>query len=140
MLWIKAFHIITMVAWFSGIFYLPRLFVYHTDAKDEISIARFKIMERRLYYGITTPSAVLTVILGTGLISLNFKMYMSMGWIHAKLALVVLLIIYHIYCGVLVNSFKHDNNKRGAAYYRWLNELPLLFLIPIILLAVVRPF
>ena len=95
MLWVKAFHIISMVTWFSGLFYLPRLFVYHANASDMISIERFKIMERKLYYFITTPGAILTLIFGVWLISYNLQVYLHMPWVHIKLTLVFLLILYH---------------------------------------------
>ena len=101
MLWIKAFHIIFMVTWFSGLFYLPRLFVYHAMATDPIGIDRFKIMERKLYYGIATPGALLTLLFGVWIIMLN-PFYMKMAWLHIKLSMVLLLIIYHIYLGFLL--------------------------------------
>lgn len=140
MLWIKAFHIIFMVTWFAGLFYLPRLFVYHAMSEDEISNARFKIMERKLFYGIMAPGAVLTIIFGVWLLSYGWQSYLQMGWMHAKLALVLLLIIYHIYCGYLVNVFKNDKNHRSHIYYRWFNEIPVLFLVAIVILAIVKPF
>ena len=126
MLWIKAFHIIFVVTWFAGLFYLPRLFVYHADTTDSISIERFKIMERRLFYGITTPSGILATLLGIWLLSYNIKGYMSMGWMHAKLGLIVVLWMYHIYCGVLVKRFKLDNNRYSSKFYRWFNEFSVL--------------
>lgn len=140
MLWVKAFHIIAMVAWFAGLFYLPRLFVYHASTTDHISIQRFKIMERRLYYAITTPAAIATTIFGLWLITYNVQAYMSMGWLHAKLTLVLLLWTYHIHCGFLVNAFANDSNKHSSKYYRIYNELPTLLLISIVILAIVRPF
>ena len=140
MLWIKAFHIMALVAWFSGLFYLPRLFVYHADAQDEISIERFKIMERRLYRGITWPAAILTTVLGLWLISYNFDYYMKAGWMHAKLGLVVLLWGYHLLCGHYVTLFAKNKIKRRAVYFRIFNEVPTLFLIAIVLLVVVKPF
>lgn len=140
MLWVKAFHIIFMVTWFSGLFYLPRLFVYHTDASDSISIERFKVMERKLYYYITTPAAILTVTFGLWLLSFNIASYMQMMWLHLKLGLVLLLIGYHVYLGVLVKAFKHDRNKHSGKFYRYLNEMPGIFLILIVILVVVQPF
>jgi putative membrane protein len=139
MLWVKAFHLIFMVTWFSGLFYLPRLFVYHAMATDDISIQRFKIMERKLYYGIATPGALFTVIFGAWLISFNIHHYMTMPWMHAKLSLVALLLIYHAYLGCLRKSFAKDLNKHGHVFYRVLNEIPVLFLIAIIVLVVVQP-
>ena len=138
MLWIKSFHIIFMVAWFAGLFYLPRLFVYHTLAEDRISIERFKIMERKLYVGIMTPCMILTIGLGVWLwLGYGFRG----GWMHAKLALVLVLIAHHFYLGKLINDFKHDRNKHGHVFYRWLNEIPALpVLIAIVILVVVKPF
>ena len=140
MLWVKAFHIIFMVTWFAGLFYLPRLFVYHAMSSDEISNDRFKIMERKLFYGIMTPGAVLTAVFGIWLVAGYGLGVDSGGWFHAKMALVLLLIAYHIFCGVLVKQFKEDRNTRGHVYYRWFNELPVLILIAAIILAVVQPF
>lgn len=139
-LWIKALHIIFMVAWFCGLFYLPRLFVYHALASDSISIERFKIMERKLYYYITTPAALFTVIFGIGLLSANFHGYMQMRWLHYKLALVLLLLFYHHYLGRCVRNFKADRNRHGHGFYRILNEIPVLFLVGIVVLVVVKPF
>lgn len=138
MLWIKSFHIIFMVAWFAGLFYLPRLFVYHTLAEDRISIERFKIMERKLYLGIMMPGMILTIGLGMWLwLGYGFRG----GWMHAKLALVLVLIAHHFYLGKLINDFKHDRNKHGHVFYRWLNEIPALpVLIAIVILVVVKPF
>lgn len=140
MLWVKAFHIIFMVTWFSGLFYLPRLFVYHTLATDQISIDRFKIMERKLYFGIATPGAIFTILFGIWLISFDLHGYMQMKWLHMKLGLVFLLVLYHIYLGVLLKCFKQDKNKHGHVFYRILNEVPVLFLVGIVLLAIVKPF
>jgi putative membrane protein len=125
-----------MVTWFAGLFYLPRLFVYHTLARDGISIERFKVMERKLYYGIMTPGGLLT--LATGLwLWLGFGV--SGAWLHAKLGLVAVLIIYHAYCGQLVLEFKRDRNRHGHVYYRWLNEFPVLILIGVVVLVIVKP-
>ena len=141
MLWVKAFHIIFMVTWFAGLFYLPRLFVYHAMADDSVSRERFKIMERKLYFGIMTPGAVLTVVLGVWmLIDYAWEVHSRSGWLHAKLFLVALLIGYHVYCGKLVRDFKQDRNRHGHVFYRWLNEMPVLVLIAIVILVVVRPF
>ncbi len=137
MLWIKALHISFMVTWFAGLFYLPRLFVYHAMSSDTISIERFKVMERKLYYGIMTPGAVLTIVFGLWL-WLGYGI--SGGWMHAKLFLVLVLIIYHLFCGNLVNDFKHDRNRFGHVFFRWLNELPVLILFAVIILVVVKPF
>ena len=137
MLWIKAWHIIFMVTWFAGLFYLPRLFVYHAMSSDEPSNARFKIMERKLFYGIMTPGAVLTIAFGTWLwLGYGF----NGGWLHAKVSLVVLLVLYHLYCGKLVRDFANDRNRHSHVFYRWLNEAPVLALIAIVILVEVKPF
>ena len=140
MLWIKAFHLIFAITWFAGIFYLPRLFVYHAMAEDHTSIERFKVMERKLYRGIMTPSAILTIIFGIWIITYNVPGYMQLGWLHAKFSLIILLLAYHLYCGHLVKVFARDQNKRSDRYYRWVNEVPVVLLIGIVILAVVRPF
>jgi len=137
MLWVKAWHIIFMVTWFAGLFYLPRLFVYHAMSDDVASNERFKIMERKLFYGIMTPGAVLTIGFGLWLM-LGYGF--SGGWLHAKLALVFALVIYHCYCGKLVSDFKHDRNHHSHVYYRWFNEAPVLALIAIVILVEVKPF
>ena len=137
MLWIKSLHIIFMVTWFAGLFYLPRLFVYHTMSDDVPGVERFKVMERKLYYGIMTPGAVLTVLFGLWL-WLGYGI--SGGWLHAKLALVIVLIAYHLYCGKLLADFKYDRNRRSHVYYRWFNEFPVVILIAVVILVVVKPF
>lgn len=139
-LWIKALHIIAMVAWFSGLFYLPRLFVYHALANDMISVERFKLMEKKLYYYIMTPAAVLTLLFGVWLISFSPQTYMQMLWLHIKLGLVGCLILYHLYLAKLLYDFSLDRNKHSAKFYRIINELPTLFLFAIVILAVVKPF
>jgi protoporphyrinogen IX oxidase len=139
MLWVKAFHIIFMVTWFSGLFYLPRLFVYHAMSTDRLSIDRFKIMERKLYFGIATPGAIFTLLFGLWLLSYNPQAYMQMLWFHLKLGCVFLLIIYHIYLGFLLMDFKKDRNKHGHVFYRLLNEIPVLLLAAIVILVVVKP-
>ncbi len=139
MLWVKAFHIIFMVTWFAGLFYLPRLFVYHADAKDDASNQRFKIMERKLYYGITTPGAIITILLGFWLIHLMGYGILSLFWLQAKIALVTILVFYHLYCGRLVKDFKNDNNRHSHVWYRWFNEFPVIILIAVILLVELQP-
>jgi putative membrane protein len=139
MLWIKALHIIFMVTWFAGLFYLPRLFVYHAMASDEISRERFKMMERKLFFGIMTPGAVLTILFGVWMIALAPLTYLPMQWLHIKLGLVALLVIYHVYLGKLWFNFKNNNNKHTHVFYRWINEIPTVFLFAIIILAVVKP-
>tara|TARA_R110001583_G_scaffold69468_7_gene196974 strand:+ start:794 stop:1216 length:423 start_codon:yes stop_codon:yes gene_type:complete len=140
MLWLKAFHIIAVITWFAALFYLPRLFVYHAMAEDQVSKDRFKIMERKLYRGIMTPSMIVVIALGTWMITLNSEYYLSQGWMHAKLALVTFLVGYHFMCGSLLRKFAQDINDKGHVFYRWFNEVPVLFLIAIIILVVVRPF
>jgi protoporphyrinogen IX oxidase len=137
MLWIKSFHIIFMVTWFAGLFYLPRLFVYHAMSDDKASRERFKIMERKLFYGIMTPGALLTIGFGIWL-WLGYGFHG--GWLDAKMALVALLVAYHAYCGKLMVDFKHDRNRHGHVFYRVLNELPVVVLIAIILLVELQPF
>ena len=137
MLWLKAIHIIFMVTWFAALFYLPRLFVYHAMADDAAGKERFKIMERKLFYGIMTPGAVLTIISGVWLwLAYGFHG----GWLHAKVALVAVLIVYHVYCGKLMMAFRRDANRHGHVYYRWLNEFPTVLLFAIVILVVVKPF
>ena len=140
MLWLKAFHIIAMVAWFAGLFYLPRLMVYHSEASDVLSIERFKVMEHRLYYYITWPAALLTTVLGIWLLTLTWQFYLKQAWMHAKLFCVILLWIYHLYCGHLLKQFKHAKNKHSSRFYRILNELPTVLLMGIVILVVVKPF
>ncbi len=140
MLWVKAFHIIFMVTWFAGLFYLPRLFVYHAEAKDDAGNQRFKIMERKLYYGITTPGAIITIILGFWLIHMMGYGILSAFWLQAKLVLVTILVAYHLYCGKLLKDFKNDNNRHSHVWYRWFNEFPVIVLIAVILLVELQPF
>jgi putative membrane protein len=141
MLWYKAIHIIFMVTWFAGLFYLPRLFVYHAVTDDQPGIDRFKIMERKLFYGIMTPGAILTIVFGLAVVfSVGWDVYSTAGWFHTKLFLVALLVAYHIYCGKLLVDFKHDRNKRSHVFYRWLNEAPVLVLIAVVILVVVKPY
>lgn len=141
MLWLKALHLIFMVTWFAGLFYLPRLYVYHAMTTDDISNERFKIMERKLFFGIMTPGMILTLVFGIWMLTdYAWAMYSSAGWLHAKLALLALLVAYHVFCGVWLFDFKHDRNRRSDVFYRWMNEVPVLFLVGIILLAVIKPF
>jgi putative membrane protein len=141
MLWLKAMHLIFMVTWFAGLFYLPRLFVYHAMSEDQISHERFKVMERKLYYGIMTPGMIITLIFGIWmLIDYAWVMYSSTGWLHAKLTLLLLLVVYHIFCGKWLMDFNHDRNQHSHVYFRWINEIPVLFLFGIIILATVKPF
>jgi putative membrane protein len=136
MLYIKAFHIVFVVTWFAGLFYLPRLFVYHAMASDTVSRERFKVMERKLFRGIMTPSAVLALALGAWL-WLGYGFHG--GWLHAKLALVLVLIGYHLWCGKVVSEFARDRNRRSHVFYRWMNEVPVLILVAVVILVVVKP-
>jgi putative membrane protein len=130
-----------MVTWFAGLFYLPRLFVYHAMSEDQVSRDRFKIMERKLYFGIATPGGILTILFGFWTMFYSgANIYAGQWWLYLKLVFVALLAVYHIYCGILLYNFKHDRNKHSHIWYRWLNEVPVIFLIGIILLAVLRPF
>ncbi len=136
MLWIKSLHIVFMVTWFAGLFYLPRLFVYHAMTQDEPGRERFKVMERKLYFGIMTPGGVLTLVFGIWLwLAYGF----TGGWLHAKLALVGILVAYHLWCGKLLAEFKRDRNTRSHVWFRWFNEFPVVILIAAVILAVVKP-
>jgi len=136
MLWVKSFHIIFMVSWFAGLFYLPRLFVYHAMTEDEAGSERFKVMERKLYRFIT-PFMVLTIVLGIWLM-IEWQLY-SETWMIVKTLLVGLLVAYHFYCGHLVKKFANDESRRGHIWYRWFNEFPVLVLTAIVILVVVKP-
>lgn len=139
-MWLKAWHLIGMVTWFAGLFYLPRLFVYHAMSDDQASIDRFKIMERKLYYGITTPGAIFTLVFGLWMLyDYAWAAWGSQLWLHVKLLLIVLLVGYHLYCGVLLKAFQQDRNTRSHVWYRWFNEIPVIALIGIVLLAVLKP-
>lgn len=141
MLWVKAFHIIAMVAWFSGLFYLPRLFVYHAMSDDGVSKERFKVMERKLYRGIMMPAMLLTLILGLWMLyEYAWTLYINTLWMQLKLVLVVLLIGYHHLCGRYLRLFAKDKNTRSHVFYRVFNEIPVFFLAFIIILVIVRPF
>lgn len=141
MLWVKAIHIFGFISWLAGMFYLPRLFVYHSMADDKISIERFKLMELRLYRGIMMPSLIVTTVFGLWMVQdYAWEAYSNQYWLQAKLVLVGLLIVYHFYCGYLVGVFAKDKNTRSDIFYRWFNEVPFPLLVGIIILAVVRPF
>lgn len=137
MLWVKAFHIVAVVSWFAGLFYLPRLFVYHSRTDDALGYERFSLMERKLYNAIMTPAMVLTVALGLWL-WLGFGI--GGNWLYAKLALVFLLLVFHFYCGALIADFAVHRNRHGQVFYRWLNEVPTFLLIAIVILVVVKPW
>ena len=137
MLWVKSFHIVFMVAWFAGLFYLPRLFVYHALAEDTATRERFKVMERKLFWGIATPGGVLTLALG---LWLWLAWFQGAGlWLYAKLALVAVLVAYHLWCGRLMIDFREERNTRSHVWLRWFNEFPVLILIAVILLVVIKP-
>lgn len=142
-LWIMAFHVIFMVTWFAGLFYLPRLFVYHAMTTDAVSNERFKIMERKLYYGITTPGGLITLGLGLWLLIAYWWTPFITGqaglWLYLKLTLVIILIGYHLFCGKLLLDFKYDRNQHTHVFYRWFNELPVFILIPVVILAYIKP-
>ena len=139
LLLIKALHIFFMVAWFAGIFYLPRLFVYHAMTEERSNSAMLKIMERRLLFFVT-PFAILTAVFGVALIMMyGREWFRASMWLHYKLVLVIILYIYHGYCFKLLADFKHDRNKRSDKFYRIFNELPVLVLLAIIILAVMKP-
>ena len=136
MLWVKALHIIFMVTWFAGLFYLPRLFVYHAMTDDRVSHERFLVMERKLYWGIMTPGGVLTILFG---LWLWFAWGFTGGWLHAKVALTALLVAYHVWCGKLMLDFRAGQNRRSHAWFRWFNEAPTLVLFAAVILVVVKP-
>ena len=136
--WIKAWHVIFMVTWFAGLFYLPRLFVYHASATDAGGIERFRVMESRLF-AIMTIGAILTAVFGIWLLVRNPAL-LETGWLRAKLGLVLLLVGYHVWCGRLVRVLAAGKSDHSARWYRWFNEIPSLLLIGIVLLAVLRPF
>lgn len=136
MLWVKAFHIIFVVSWFAGLFYLPRIFVNHAMATEPAEIARLKLMEQKLYRFVT-PIAWLATGFGLWL-WLGYGI--TGGWMHAKLSLVLILIAYHYYCGVLVKRFAADLNTRNHIFFRWFNEIPVIILMIIVILVTVKPF
>lgn len=142
---IKAWHVISMVAWFAGLFYLPRLFVYHAECYDQLGHERFVIMERRLYRGIMWPAALMTTIFGLWLLVLQWPYYRTAYWMHAKLLLVLFLWVYHLICGRFVRQFRHQPHQphqphqRSSRFYRFFNEIPTLFLITIVFLVILKP-
>lgn len=141
MLWVKSLHVIFMVTWFAGLFYLPRLFVYHAMCEDDDSNQRFKTMERKLFYGIMTPGGVLTILFGLTMLKLYaWEAYAGSIWLTVKLILVTLLIIYHVYCGKIVEDFRLDRNRKSHVFFRWFNEFPVLLLFVIVIMVIVKPF
>ncbi|HJE28353.1 MAG TPA: protoporphyrinogen oxidase HemJ [Pseudomonas nitrititolerans] len=139
-LWLKALHVVAIVCWFAGLFYLPRLFVYHAMSEDQLSRERFQTMERKLYRGIMMPSMIATLLFGIGMIAMNPGLFATGGWLHAKLTLVIVLIGYHHLCGAQLKRFARDQNNRSHVFYRWFNEFPVLLLLAIVILVVVKPF
>lgn len=139
-LWVKALHIISVVCWFAALFYLPRLFVYHAMAEDEISKERFKVMERRLLRGIANPSMIATFIFGIWMVYLNWAYYQSQLWFWVKMVLVAVLTVYHHMCVHYFKRFRDDETPASHVYFRWFNEFPVFLLIGIVILVVVRPF
>ena len=137
MLWLKGFHIIFVVTWFAGLFYLPRLFMYHAVATDVVGLERFVVMERRLF-GIMTVGGTLALLFGVSMLVAR-PGYLQFGWLHLKLPLVAVLIGYHIWCRVLMIRLREGRNERSQRWYRVFNEVPALLLIAIVLLAVVKP-
>jgi putative membrane protein len=137
MLWVKSLHIIFLVTWFAGLFYLPRLFVYHAMTEDAPGKARFKVMERKLYWGIMAPGGILTVVFGVWLWAL---IGFTPAWLYAKVAAVALLVAYQLYCGKLLADFAHDRNTKSHVWYRWFNEVPTVLLFAAVILTVVKPF
>ena len=140
MLYLKVLHLTFAFAWFAALFYLPRLFVYHSQATDEISIERFKVMEKRLYRGIMTPAALLTTVFGLWMTTSAWTVYVGATWFWIKVACVLFLFGYHGMCGRMCRDFANDANERTHVFYRWFNEVPLVLLIVILLMVVVKPF
>ena len=138
MLWVKSLHIIFVVTWFAGLFYLPRLFVYHAQATDALSQERFVVMERKLFRGIMTPSAVLAIAFGVWLWLGWFRG--AGGWLHAKVVLVLILLGYHVWCWRLLRAFADGRNRRSHVWYRWFNEAPVVILFATVFLVVLKPF
>jgi putative membrane protein len=138
MLVLKAFHIVFMVTWFAGLFYLPRLFVYHAQTSDAISLDRFALMERRLFV-MMTIGAVLTALFGVSML-ITAPGFLYGAWLHAKLALVAVLIGYHVWCYRLMVALRTGKNLHTDRWYRVFNEIPSLLLIGIVLLVVLKPF
>ena len=139
-LWAKAFHFIFIVTWFAGLFYLPRLYVYHADSKDKKSTERFKLMEARLYLGIMFPAILLTISSGLILIWIRgWDWLLATSWMHLKLLLVLSLIIFHLYLGLLRKDFARDTNQKSTTFFKILNEMPVLILVLVTLLAVLKP-
>ena len=142
MLWVKAFHIIAIICWFAALFYLPRLFVYHCQANaegDKTGSERFKIMERKLYRGIMTPSMIVALVLGIWMLVDRWDPYFKSAiWMHIKLTLVILLIGYHHLCGAYLKKFAADQNTRSERFYRIFNEAPVFILVAVVILVTLK--
>ena len=136
MLWVKAFHIIFMVTWLAGLLYLPRLYVYHSQCDDDQGYQRFCVMEKKLFI-IMSIGALMTIFLGVWLM---FAYGFSGGWLHAKLLLVLVLILYHLYCLRINFNFSNKRNNWHHTHFRWFNEIPAIILIAVVILVVVKPF
>ena len=139
-LWLKALHIIGVVCWFAGIFYLPRLFVYHSTVTDQSSSDRFKVMEEKLYRIIMRPAMIVSVVFGLWLVVESWQSYATSLWLWIKIAAVVVLLGYHHYLGRLIKAFAADNRPHNEKFFRWFNEIPVLLLILFVVLVVVKPF
>ena len=137
---LKALHLISVVTWFAGIFYLPRLFVYHSTAEDQVSKDRFVIMETKLYRLIMNPSMIITLVLGIWMLSLNWAGYSSQVWIWVKIVLIVALVGYHHYCLGIIKAFTRGEVRHSEKFFRIFNEIPVLILVSVIFLAVLKPF
>ena len=139
-LWFKALHIIFVICWFAGIFYLPRLFVYHASATDKISKERFSLMENKLYKVIMNPSMVLTLLFGIIMLVERWQAYSGHLWLWLKIVAVVTLVGYHHYCLKIIKQFERDENPHSERFFRIFNEVPVFLLFPIVILVVVKPF
>ena len=139
-LWIKALHVIFVITWMAGLFYLPRLFVYHSGAEDLPSRERFKVMEAKLYRIIMRPSMVLATVFGLWVLALAWEAFAASGWLWLKLAGVVALLAYHHYCARLVRAFAEDQSPHSERCYRLFNEVPALLLVLIVVMVIVKPF
>jgi len=139
-LWLKVWHIVFVVTWFAGLFYLPRLFVYHAEASNQDQMATFKVMQRKLYYYITCPSGILASLFGLFMMIDNVQAYRHAGWMHLKLVLVLLLWVFHLYCGRIRLLLSQDKAPHSQRFYRLFNEIPSFILIAVIILVVIKPF
>lgn len=139
--WVKAFHVISVIAWMAGLLYLPRLFVYHADAEPgSVQSETFKVMERRLYRAITTPAMIATWVFGLWLLHLYGSAIFSMGWLWLKLAFVLALSGFHGFLGSNLRAFSKDANTRPAKFFRAINEIPTVLMIVIVIAVIVKPF